>query len=108
MESLHQSTRYVSIKSSIVSSTSLKKLNKRSVTLLPPTLVNTINKKTQKKIILEYSIHSPSSRFIRELKNVFPQVDNIEKCLMVPTFLECVHDLFGIGAIIENEKDEKL
>ncbi|RIA92502.1 hypothetical protein C1645_765004 [Glomus cerebriforme] len=107
MESLHQSTitHYVP---ATKSSTSTKKRNTRSVTLLSPTLVNTINKKTQKKFILEFSIHLASSRFARELKNVFPQVEHIEKCLVVPTFLKCVHDLVGIGPIIDNEKDEKL
>ncbi|PKK76813.1 hypothetical protein RhiirC2_733357 [Rhizophagus irregularis] len=106
---MHQSTStvspYVPIKSS---SNSSKKRNTRSVTLLPPTIINTIIKKTQKKFILEFSIHLASSRFARELKSVFPQVEYIERCLVVPTFLKCTHDLVGIGAAIDNEKDEKL
>jgi hypothetical protein len=106
---MHQSTstvtHYVPIKSS---SNSSKKRNTRSVTLLPPTLINTVNQKTQKNFILEFSIHLASSRFVRELKSVFPQVEFIEKCLVVPTFLKCTYDLVGIGAAIDNEKDEKL
>jgi|SRR6266540_3244272 len=82
--------------------------SKRSVTLLPPTLITTINKKTKKHFILEYSIHLASNRFIRELKHVFPQVEDIEKCLIVPTFLKCEHDLVGVGAAIDRERDEKL
>ncbi|CAI2167624.1 4209_t:CDS:2 [Funneliformis geosporum] len=93
-------------KQTIVSSTS--KLNKRSVTILPPTQVTTIDKKTKKTFILEYSVHLASNRFNRELKCVFPQVENFEKCLVIPTFLKCEHDLVGIGAAIDLEKDEKL
>ncbi|CAG8767937.1 6488_t:CDS:1, partial [Funneliformis caledonium] len=104
MESL--ASNLIPTKQSIVSSTS--KRNKRSVTILPPTLATTIDKKTKKPFILEYSVHLASNRFNRELKCIFPQVEDIEKCLVIPTFLKCEHDLVGIGAVIDHEKDEKL
>ncbi|CAB4422460.1 unnamed protein product [Rhizophagus irregularis] len=63
---------------------------------------------SSKKRNTQFSIHLTSSRFARELKSVFPQVEYIERCLVVPTFLKCTHDLVGIGAAIDNEKDEKL
>ncbi|KAG9306894.1 hypothetical protein G9A89_002563 [Geosiphon pyriformis] len=82
--------------------------NKRSISLFGPIIVTALTPKTRRKLTIEYSIHAISSRFTRDLKGVFPKVNDLEKCLVVPTFQKCVYDLVGTGPLIDKERDEKL
>ena len=85
------------------------KTTKRSITLHSPTLITVKNPKTQSPFVLEYSIHKGSTRFTRDLKNIFPKnIKEVENCLILPVFLKCENDLVGIGSQIDMEKDEKL
>jgi len=75
--------------------------------LKPPTLITVLNPKTRKPFALEYSIHASPARFTRELKDVFPEVVCLKegRCLVVPAFQRCEHDLVGA---VNRERDEKL
>ncbi|CAG8734779.1 25761_t:CDS:2 [Dentiscutata erythropus] len=93
----------------IKSSTPTKKrIKTRSRTLIAPTLVTVKNPKTLCPFVLEYSIHIGSTRFNRELLNVFSQIVEPDNFLVIPVFLKCQNDLVGIGERINREKDEKL
>ncbi|CAJ0640738.1 10973_t:CDS:2 [Entrophospora sp. SA101] len=109
MESLKPQTQNSSSKINSTPLSSSYKTTKRSMILHPPTLITVKNPKTQTPFILEYSIHKGSTRFTRELKNIFPKnIKEIENCLILPIFLKCHNDLVGVGSQIDMEKDERL
>lgn len=75
-------------------------------------------------LTLEWSIHHPpSTRYLSELRPVFPELFPVhssptagpmwprvtrETMLVVPTFQPCLSDLVGVGVEQEREKDDKL
>lgn len=81
-------------------STTVRKIRPLSPLILP-TMTNF------KDFELEFSLHACTSRFLRELRNVFPGVD-LTNLKAVPTFQKCVHDLVAWGEDVDLEKDEKL
>ncbi|KAI8084515.1 uncharacterized protein BX664DRAFT_337167, partial [Halteromyces radiatus] len=58
----------------------------------------------------EYSIHSPGTRFGRELAVVFPSLTNkqLKEILVVPVIQRCEHDMVGITQTVNHERNEKL
>ncbi|CAG8501196.1 3004_t:CDS:2 [Ambispora leptoticha] len=77
----------------------------RSVEIQTPTVLTYLTPRTCQLVTIEYSIHACSSRFLRELEAVFPKVANLDRCLVVPTFQKCEHDLVGIGPLVDKERD---
>ncbi|KAI8344437.1 hypothetical protein BC941DRAFT_507987 [Chlamydoabsidia padenii] len=58
----------------------------------------------------EYSVHSPGTRFGRELGTVFPTLSmkQLKEILVVPVIQRCEHDMVGITQQVNNERDDKL
>ncbi|CAG8478206.1 13478_t:CDS:2 [Acaulospora colombiana] len=84
-------------------------MSSRSQTLHAPTRITVKDPKSLKNFTLEYSIHSGSRRFNRDLASIFPEIaDQVNKCLVIPVFLNCENDMVGTGSIIDKERDEKL
>ncbi|CAG8802947.1 21314_t:CDS:2, partial [Cetraspora pellucida] len=82
----------------IKSPTPTKKRTKTCTrTLAAPTLVTVRNPKTLCPIVLEYSIHAGPNKFNRELKNVFPQIAEPDKCLFVEWGKEVCQKLRDLG-----------
>ncbi|CAG8557014.1 11945_t:CDS:2 [Ambispora gerdemannii] len=82
---------------------------KRSIEIQAPTVLTCLTPKTCQLITIEYSIHACSSRLSRELEKVFPEVAaDLGRCLVVPTFQKCEHDLVGVGPLVDKERDAKL
>ena len=72
-----------------------------ATTLLPPT------RSHFRGVELEYAICAPTSRFQRELANVFPARD-LNTLRVVPVIQRCENDLVGVGAAVDREKEEML
>src|SRR5690348_11234681 len=58
----------------------------------------------------EYSVHSPGSRFGRELGTVFPSLTSKQRkeILVVPVIQRCEFDMVGITQQVNKERDDKL
>lgn len=58
----------------------------------------------------EYSVHSPGTRFGRELGTVFPALSTkqLKEILVVPVIQRCEHDMVGITQQVNHERDDKL
>ncbi|KAI9308317.1 hypothetical protein BJ944DRAFT_260506, partial [Cunninghamella echinulata] len=58
----------------------------------------------------EYSVHSPGTRFGRELGTVFPSLSSKQRkeILVVPVIQRCEFDMVGITQIVNKERDDKL
>ncbi|CDH59579.1 protein [Lichtheimia corymbifera JMRC:FSU:9682] len=58
----------------------------------------------------EYTVYSPSTRFMREMDTVFPQlsVRQRKELLVIPIVQRCKHDLVGSTPEIEEEREFKL
>ncbi|CAG8604900.1 9649_t:CDS:2 [Paraglomus occultum] len=97
----------------MVESTATQTLKKKPrynrPTILVPSTERTFLLSSNKEFNIQYSIHSiASSRYARDLKSVFPEVKDLDKCLVVPTFQKCVNDLAAFGEVVDKERDEKL
>ncbi|CAO3617235.1 unnamed protein product [Cunninghamella echinulata] len=58
----------------------------------------------------EYSVHSPGTRFGRELGTVFPSLSSKQRkeILVVPVIQRCELDMVGITQLANKERDDKL
>ncbi|KAI9320822.1 hypothetical protein BX666DRAFT_1911647 [Dichotomocladium elegans] len=58
----------------------------------------------------EYSVYSPSKRFLRDLETVYPNLtaQQREEMLVVPVIQHCTYDLVGMTPDVNAERDEKL
>jgi hypothetical protein len=58
----------------------------------------------------EYSVHSPGTRFGRELGTVFPalSIKQLKEILVVPVIQRCEYDMVGITQQVNHERDDKL
>lgn len=58
----------------------------------------------------EYTVFSPSARFMREMDTVFPQLSARQRkeLLVIPIIQRCKHDLVGFSPEIEEEREFKL
>ncbi|CAO3600731.1 unnamed protein product [Absidia cylindrospora] len=54
----------------------------------------------------EYSVHSPGSRFGRELGTVFPTLSTkqLKEILVIPVIQQCEHDMVGITQQVNHER----
>ena len=86
-----------------------KKSRYNRPTILVPSTERAFLLSSNRRFNIQYSIHSiASSRYARDLKSVFPEVKDLDKCLVISTFQKCVNDLAAFGEVVDKERDEKL
>ncbi|KAI8366666.1 uncharacterized protein BYT42DRAFT_549751 [Radiomyces spectabilis] len=86
------------------SSVSDKKKKDTSTCLVYPTRF------TYEASHFEYSVYAPSSRFLRELRSVFPDLSPKQQksVLVIPVIQHCQRDMVGITNDVNHERDVKL